>query len=322
MGVPLIDLHIDTLAQVRERGIDPLREGRETHVDVPRLARSDVQAAVWAVCSASGHEGWAGTSAALQMLGGGLDLVRRGLGRVRLVLGPEDLDACIGGAPVGMILGLEGAHPLQGRVDMLRAFHALGVRVLTLCWNTDTPFATGCALEQGTDRGLSPMGRDLLRLAAELPVVLDLAHASPRTLADAVGILKAPFMVSHTACAALCAHRRNLSDDQMKAVVEAGGLIGITLYPPFLASGGASVSIGTVCDHILHGLAVVGEAHLAIGSDFDGVTRLPEGMAGVQDLPRVLDELRVRGLSEREIEALAWRNAARVLRAGLQGSGT
>lgn len=312
----LIDLHIDTLALLEDRD-DPRAGVPRLHVDLPRLRQADVQAAVWAICTANLAEGLAGTALALRMLARARDLLERAAGQMRLVRSAADLEQCLAGDSAGMILGLEGVHSLAGEIALLDAFHDLGVRVLTLCWNSDTPFATGCALQSGCDHGLRPLGRELLRRASELHLVGDLAHASPRTLAEALPLLRRPFLVSHTACAALCAHPRNLSDAQMREVVAAGGLVGITLCPAFLAPPGATVSIATVCDHIEHALSVVGETGVALGSDFDGITRLPEGLRGVQDLPRILATLCGRGIADGTVAAVAGGNAARVLRCAL-----
>ena len=116
---------------------------------------------------------------------------------------------------------------------------------------------------------------------------------------------------------ALQPHRRNLSDAQLQAVAGAGGLIGITLCPAFLGPAAEPVTIETVCDHLEHALSLVGPEAVAIGSDFDGVTRLPQGIRGVQDLPALLGALGRRGVPAETVAAVAGGNAARVLRAAL-----
>lgn len=313
---PFVDLHIDTLGRILDHGVDVTASSPLTHVDLPRMAATNTVCAIWAACSAFNYTGLAGTAAAVRMLVRGHDLLARAGKRARLILQAEDLDGCGGEGPVGVVLGLEGAHSLEGSIELLDAFHDLGVRVLTLCWNSDTPFATGCALEGGTDLGLLPAGRELLARAAALGLVLDLAHASPRTISDVLALERRPFMVSHTACAALRSHRRNLTDAQMREVAEAGGLIGITIYPPFLAAEG-TVTVATIADHIIHALGLVGEHKVAIGTDFDGITSTPEGIAGLQDMPLLFEELERRGIAGDTIARVAWRNAYGLLRAGL-----
>ena len=126
-------------------------------------------------------------------------------------------------------------------------------------------------------------------------------------------------MVSHTACAALHAHRRNLSDAQLRRVAAAGGIIGISLCPFFMAPGGAGVNLRTVVEHLLHALEVAGERHVALGTDLDGISRLPSGFRGVADLPIIEAELAACGVAPETISRIAWRNAARLLDAALNG---
>ncbi|MBD3235724.1 MAG: hypothetical protein GF330_03385 [Candidatus Eisenbacteria bacterium] len=316
----LIDLHLDTLAQLAPG--DDLSAGvPRLHVDLPRLARADVRAAVWAICTADRLAGPAGTALALQMLARAQAVLVHETDRLQLVRNQADLERCLDGHRLGMILGLEGAHALLGEIALLDAFHALGVRVLTLCWNSDTPFASGCRPAGGNDGGLRPAGRALLRRSAELSLICDLAHASPRTLQDALGVVPRPFLVSHTACAALRAHPRNLTDGQLREVAAAGGLVGITFCPGFLSDPPQAASLETVCDHIQHALEMAGEEAVALGSDFDGVTALPQGIEGAQAWPRLLETMRRRGWNGETIAAVAGGNAARVLRRGLPAAG-
>jgi membrane dipeptidase len=233
-----------------------------------------------------------------------------------LVRNREDWRRCRPGGPIGMILALEGAHALIGDVGLLEALHGLGLRVLTLTWNHANPFGAGCAVAPDEDTGLTPLGHELLRRAQSLGILVDLAHASPRTLAATLASARGPCLVSHTACAALRAHRRNLSDAQLRAVAAAGGLIGIALYPPFLVEEGEATP-ATVALHVRHALEVAGPAAVAMGTDFDGITRWPVGLSGLQDLAGLAAALAEAGLDAATLEAVLWRNAARVLDQGL-----
>ena len=314
-----IDLHIDTLGRMDADGADPLARCRQTHVDLPRLLRTGVRAAVWAAWVEDKREAPPATAVALRMLGHGLDLVARSRGRVRLVRAPSDLAACRAGQSTGMILGLEGAHPLQGSVELLEGFHALGVRVVTLTWNDPNRFACGCGVAQRHDTGLAPRGRKLIARLHELGMLLDLAHASPRTLDHALRVVRPPFLVSHTACAALHPHVRNLTDPQLRDVAAAGGLVGISVCPYFLGAEVARVRATQVADHVIHALGQAGVDSVAIGTDLDGIAAVPQDIRGVQHLPRIAAILARRGLSAREIERVCWRNAARTFREGLKG---
>lgn len=312
-----IDLHNDTLRFVLDLGVDPLERVPGIHVDLPRLRRAGVKAAVWAIWVEAEDEATDATVRALRMLGGGLSLASRSGGRLRPILGADDLRRCLSGDAVGMIFGLEGAHPLQGNPEMLRAFHALGLRLLTLTWNRGNSFAAGCSVSPEEDRGLSASGRGLLELAQDLGILVDLAHASRRTLADALPLMRRPFLVSHTACAALAPHRRNLTDSQMREVAAAGGLIGIAVFPGFLSTEGDRVNVARVVDHMLHAIEKAGVDSVGLGTDLDGIESLPEGFAGVQDLGKIGSELERRGLQAGALGKVSWENAARVIQAAL-----
>lgn len=317
----LIDLHQDTPRHTLDPGTDLVAGCPAAHVDLPRLEAGGALAVVWAACGIQPEDEFSlapTESAALvmRMIGGARDLIARSSGRLRLVRSGPDLDACAAGRSIGVVLALEGAESLLGSLAMLETLHALGLRVLVVTWNHRNPFAAGC--RDAVDEGLTPLGRELILRALELGILIDLAHASPRTLAAVVGLIDRPFMVSHTACAALRAHVRNLSDAQLRTVAERGGVAGIMLYPPFLGGPETPVDTATVAAHVKHAVGVAGEEGVGLGTDFDGMNDVPIGLSGFQDLSRLVDALRAAGLGEATIEKVTWRNAARVLRAGLR----
>jgi len=314
-----IDLHIDTLVRGLAGGADLARRFPEADVDLPRLERAGVRAAVWAACDDVYLHGSASTAYVLRMLAVGLDLARRVPERVQLVRTQADWETCRARERIGMLLAVEGAHALQGSLALLDAVHALGVRVLTLTWNHANPFAAGCRVVRGgaADGGLTALGRELVLRARELGILIDLAHASPRTVHDVLALEVGPCLVSHTACAALHAHPRNLSDAQLRAVADAGGVIGICFCPAFLGPNAAAINRRDVARHVRHALDVAGTEAVALGSDFDGIQAHPAGLADPLALADLADDLRRAGLTEETLAAVASGNAARILGQGL-----
>ena len=312
----LIDLHQDTPRHTLDPDLDLLQGSGRAQVDLPRLEGGGALAVGWAACDEFRLPPAESAARVTRMFVGARDLIARSGGRLRLVTRASDLDACAPGGPVGVLLALEGAHSLVGSLAMFDAYHALGLRILILTWNHRNPFASGC--RDAIDEGLTPLGRELILHAQRLGVVLDLSHASPRTFVEALALLDRPFLVSHTACAALQPHPRNLTDAQMRAVADRAGVLGIMLYPPFLAGPDVPVSAATVAAHVKHAVAVAGEEAVAIGTDFDGMPVVPMDLRGFQDLPRLAAALTAIGLGAATIEKVMWRNAARVLRAGLR----
>ncbi|MGE5599277.1 MAG: dipeptidase, partial [Bacteroidota bacterium] len=223
---PIVDGHADTLARLaaENRSLDGC--SARGHSDLGRLLRAGVALQVLAICTEPEE---AGLVRVLELI----DRCYRDLaGRAdaKVVLGRGDLD-WLGPGRVGFLLALEGAGPLAGRPGLLRPLHQLGLRLVGLTWNGRNQFADGVAVEGGG--GLTGAGRELVALAEELGVVVDLAHLHPKGFWDVLSIARRPVVVSHANARAVRDHPRNLDDDQLRALADRGGLVGINLCPPF-----------------------------------------------------------------------------------------
>lgn len=211
-----------------------------------------------------------------------------------LVTTREELDAALASGRLAAILGLEGAAPLEGRVESLGEFADLGVRVLGPSHLIPNEFAS-CSFWAYRDRGLSPLGRELLGALARARVALDLAHASPRAIDDALAAAPPDLAVfdSHTGAMGARPHWRNLSDAHVRAIASRGGVVAVILASLYL--GGRS--LGEFARHARHVAAVGGDGVVALGSDFDGLVAMPRGIRDVTDLPRVAAALRRGGFA-------------------------
>lgn len=257
--------------------------------------------------------------------------------RVAAVRCSADLDAVERGERLGLLLSLEGVEQFGYEVWPADAFWELGVRMASLTWNRRNPYADGAA-ETG---GLSQLGGRLVDRLVELGVILDLAHASAATFADVLArIGDAPVLVSHAACRAVNDHPRNISDEQLHALADRGGLLGTMLHP--LAIGHEQRTIERVIDHFEHAASVMGIDHVCLGGDFvqrlsrvlppfaplaDGL--MPpgleegssiEGLAGPEDYPALGAALVTRGWSTADIDAVTSGNLLRFLRRALPSS--
>jgi membrane dipeptidase len=173
------------------------------------------------------------------------------------------------------------------------------------------PFVFGASPDTGP--GLTASGRALVRRCAELGVLVDLAHLNEAGFWDVAALEAGPLVSSHTAAWSLCACTRNLTDRQLDAVRDSGGLVGIVYACPFVRSDFADdpdTPLSTIAAHVRYVADRIGVDHVALGSDFDGAT-LPAGF-DVTGLPRLLDELAEFGFGVEEIERIAWRNWRRV----------
>jgi membrane dipeptidase len=247
-----------------------------------------------------------------------------------------DVDAVERKGALGLLLALEGVEPFGYDVHTAEIFVELGLRMASLTWNRRNPFADGVAEDE--DGGLSRLGRELVDRLVELGVVLDLAHASPRTFADVLEHSgEAPVLVSHAACRAVHDHPRNLSDDQLRVLAWRGGLLGMMLLP--LVVGLDRPTIDGAIDHLEHAVEVMGVEHVALGGDFtvrlarelppeplpaDSLTppgvsldSALEGLSGPEHYPALQLALRARGWSETDVEAVMGGNVVSFLRAAL-----
>ena len=186
------------------------------------------------------------------------------------------------------ILAVEDARLLP-HPECLRTLYDKGVRLLTLTWKGHSRYGGSW----DTDEGLTKQGAELLRLAGELGVAIDLSHASDRLFFEALPLAEkwgTRLLASHSNSRALCPHPRNLTDEMFRALVRQGGLVGVSIVPHHLAAG-RPARFSDVIDHFLHFLSLGGEESLAFGSDFDGVEELPSGVTGIESVPALYDAL-------------------------------
>jgi membrane dipeptidase len=235
---------------------------------------------------------------------------------------------------LGLMLSLEGVEVLGSDPDLIEHFWQLGVRMVGLTWNARNAFADGLGVED--DRGLTALGGALVDRLVELGAMLDLTHASPRTFDDVLDRVpaSATILVSHAGCRGAHDHPRNLSDDQLRAIAEREGVLGIMCLP--LTVG--SESLEQVVDHVDYIVELVGIEHVGLGADFiRQVNRatggepivgglLPPGMAsdaaiegleGPEGYPNLVDVLRRRGYDSDALEAILSGNFLRLFRRGL-----
>ncbi|MCL1819757.1 MAG: dipeptidase [Oscillospiraceae bacterium] len=183
-----------------------------------------------------------------------------------------------------IVRAVEGGDCLRGDMSRLDTLYERGVRSLGLTWNNKNELSGGA---NTPDIGLTAFGAEVIERCEELGILVDLAHISLKGFFDALKVCKKPPIVSHTAAYALHSHKRSLTDGQIRAVAERGGVIGVCLYPDFLGGD----DIDDVVRHIEHIRKVGGRACTGIGTDFDGIERLPKGISGVQDMPKLLERL-------------------------------
>jgi membrane dipeptidase len=240
-------------------------------------------------------------------------------GALRTVRDSAGLDACLDGGPVAAVLHFEGAEAIDPGLERLGEFHDAGLRSLGLTWSRPNDFAHGVPFgfpgspDQGP--GLTDAGRGLVKACNELRVVVDLSHLNERGFWDVAELSDTPLVASHSNAHALCPSPRNLTDDQLRAVGESGGVVGINFCVAFAREDGADdpdTPLSAIAAHAAHVAEVAGPDAVALGSDFDGAT-MPHDLDTAAKLPALFDELRAFGFDEPELERLAHGNWRRVL---------
>jgi len=214
------------------------------------------------------------------------------------------------GQHVGIILHLEGGEALGQDPGLLRVFYRLGLRSIGLTWNHRNLLADG-VLDDASGGGLSRVGREVVRLAEELGIVIDLAHISSRAYFNVLEMVSRPVIVSHANARRLCDHPRNLTDEQLISLAQHGGIVGCTLVPDFIKPAGTGHDLNDFVDHIVYISELIGVDHVGLGSDFDGVDE--PVLKDVGEWGKLQAALEGRGFSAAEVEKILQSNALGVI---------
>lgn len=221
----------------------------------------------------------------------------------------SDIMAAISAGKTASILSVEGGEALEGKIENVEYFFKRGVRMMTLCWNYKNEL--GCGVLEDDKTGLSGFGRSVVCEMNRLGMAIDVSHICENGFWDVIETSSMPVVASHSNAFSLKNNKRNLTDEQIKAIIKCDGCIGINLYREFL--GGEDADIYTVIRHIEHILELGGENNIGFGSDFDGMDLLPCEIKGIIDLNKIPEELSKVGYSRELIEKVTYKNFMRVL---------
>jgi membrane dipeptidase len=345
--IPVLDGHNDTLLRLRRSGTSFAAGGADGHVDLPRARAGGLAAGFFAVfvpnerpedrpdrnVHLSEHDydvplpppvpqRYAARFA--ETLVESLHALERD-GDVAICRTVADVERSLAsGSPLGAILHLEGAEPLDQRLRRLEPLAGRGLRSIGLVWSRPNAFAHGVPFRfpssPDTGPGLTAAGRRLVRACNALGLVVDLAHLNEAGFHDAARISKGPLVVTHACAHAICAMSRNLTDAQLDAVRDSGGIVGVAFDVAMLRPDGhldSDVGLELVVRHVDHLAERMGIDHVGFGSDFDGCT-VPGSLPDVAALPRLLEALAAAGYDDESLRKLAHGNWLRVLRATWQ----
>ena len=265
--------------------------------------------------------------------------VKRHPSQLTMATTAAEVRAAKASGKVAVLIGVEGGHAIENSVENLREMARRGVRYMTLTWNNGNEWAGAAAGMNGTrSGGLTERGREMIREMNRLGILVDISHVSDSTFFDAVAASAYPVIASHSSARALNGHRRNMSDAQLRAVRQNGGVVNVNFYSAFVdpvflqksdsiervVQGQANIdaairalprpSLSILLDHFDHIIKVAGIDHVGLGSDFDGVGGLlPQGMDDVTRLPLIAQGLLDRGYSEADVKKVLGGNMLRVM---------
>jgi len=205
---------------------------------------------------------------------------------IEIALDLNDIRRIAGEGKISALLAIEGGEALMGKIENIDHFYQRGVRILAPTWNRENELGFG----QGTGtRGLKPLGFEVIKRMDELGMILDVSHLNEAGFWDAHNTSTRPYMASHSNAYSVLAHDRNLKDDQIIAIAESGGIIGFNMYPLIIAAG--KPAMNDIMTHFDHFIKLGAVNNIGLGSDFDGIPDMPQGIKDVTSLKLLREKL-------------------------------
>jgi membrane dipeptidase len=332
--------------------LDISRPQKSLQTDIPRLRQGGVGAQFWAAyIEADKFKGPEAIKATLEQI----DVIHRFVqaypNDFAMAYTAEDITRIRKSGKIASLIGLEGGHSIDNSLAVLRAYYTLGVRYMTLTHSETLDWADS-ATDSPRHGGLTEFGEQVVREMNRLGMMVDISHVSAETMKDALRVSQAPVIASHSSAYAIAQHPRNVPDDVLRQIAQTKGVVMVNFFPGFIVPEGARAmksmfqvsrefrtkypdekdyraameqymrenpfpagSVHTVVDHIDHIVKVAGVDCVGLGSDFDGITKVPKQLEDVSCYPYLTQELLNRGYSRAQIHQILGGNLLRVFRA-------
>ena len=335
------------------RNIDLTKPQKAFNTDIGRLRKGNVGAQFWsAYVSTSTTKKGTAVKTTMEQIDIIHEMARRYPETFEMASGTADILRIHKSGKMACLIGVEGGHSIDNSIGVLRDYYRLGVRYMTLTHAESLDWADSCS-DAPKAHGLTPFGENVVREMNSLGMLVDLSHVSDETMKAALKVTKAPVIFSHSSARAVAHHSRNVPDDVLKLVKENNGIVMVNFFSGFITEEGARATdkmlemarelkkkfpddedkfreafrawardneypAGTVhdiVDHIDHIVKVAGIDHVGLGSDFDGVTKLPKQMGDVSCYPFITQVLLDRGYTKDQILKILGGNLMRVFAA-------
>jgi len=358
--VPLFDGHNDTPYQYRNRVgykfgeldfYDTTQLENPMHTDIPRLKAGHVGAQWWSVYVPAGIPEDEAVKRTMEQIDFVYRMAEKYPDEFEMAFTADDVERIFDDGKIASLIGMEGGHSIANSLAVLRSFHRLGARYMTITHSRTLDWVDAAGDEPKHD-GLTEFGEEVIREMNRVGMMVDLSHVTPASMKDAISVSDAPVMFSHSNARAVSGHIRNVPDEVLQLLPNKDGIVMVTFVESFTseelrqwyaerngyrekmeslyASQPDKVSemmdewfdenekpkptLEQVADHIDHIKNVVGVDYIGIGGDYDGVSSLPLGLEDVSTYPALFAELLRRGYTEEELEKIAGLNMLRVMR--------
>ena len=339
--------------------LDISKPQKSLQTDIPRLREGGVGAQFWSVWvpgeTAKRGEALSTTIEQIELVKA---MIAQYPETFQLALTANEIEPIAKQGKIASLIGVEGGYSIEESIPVLRQLYEMGARYMTLTHSDSLAWANSCTDEPRCE-GLSEFGEEVVREMNRLGMMVDISHVSPDTMKAVLKITKAPVIFSHSSAKAVADHPRNVPDDVLKLTAENGGVVMVNFFSAFIVpesaerdvkrmayrreldktmtdegeieqamrrwdaenGRGEAGTIHTLVDHIDHIVKVAGVDHVGIGSDYDGVTMLPEQLEDVSTYPYITQALLDRGYSHDDVKKISGGNLLRVMRATEKAAG-
>ncbi|WVW80347.1 hypothetical protein I302_102327 [Kwoniella bestiolae CBS 10118] len=332
-GSPVIDGHIDLPEFARavygnNISAFDLNKPSKGHVDIPRIREGSLGAFFWSIfveCREDNGKDFLNPTFqvrdTLEQIDVSFNLIEKYSDTFAFASTSDEVEVAIKQGKVASMFGLEGGHMLGNSLGVLRTYHKLGVRYMTLTHSCNNAFADSAGIFESVEEqwgGLSKFGKSLIPEMNRLGVIVDLSHVSDKTALQALSITRAPIMLSHSAARHFNNMSRNVPDEILAKIGrgkhQVDGVVMVNFFPVFASSKPEEVDVKYIADEIEYIVEKTGKHHVGIGSDYDGIESTPKGLEDVSKYPYLFAELLKRGWTELELSLLSGGNFLRVFR--------
>src|SRR5260221_5399362 len=322
-----IDSHIDTMQRVLIEHADIGKRLPDGQSDLVRLEEGGMHAPFFALWVPMYYKGSEAVRRTLDMRDAMQGVLDRYPDRIELATSAADIERIVHAHKIAAVLTLEGGHQIADDLAVLRMYHRMGIRSMTLTHFRDNNWADS-STDKPRHNGLTEFGKQVVREMNRIGMIVDISHVSDKTFYDALKVSVKPVIASHSSCRALTNMPRNMTDDMLRALAKNGGVVGINFYPGFISEKSAEASRKNIAAraaaqpaqnarsldefaakehfteltaaktqrgatledaiaHIDHAVKVAGVDHVGIGSDWDGIDKVPVGLEDVSKMRAV-----------------------------------